>query len=63
VLLICDAGDTVLPCRHTKRIYAAALGPKQMWVVPRAFHAAALGYEPAEFRRRVLEFFAKYGTI
>jgi uncharacterized protein len=63
VLLICDAGDTVLPCRHTKRIYAAALGPKQMWVVPRAYHTAALGYEPAEFRRRVLEFFAKYGTI
>jgi hypothetical protein len=63
VLLICDAADTVLPCRHTKRIYAAAQGPKQMWVVPRAFHTAALGYEPAEFRRRVLEFFGAYGTI
>jgi alpha-beta hydrolase superfamily lysophospholipase len=63
VLLICDAADTVLPCRHTKRIYAAAQGPKQMWVVPRAFHTAALGYEPAEFRRRVLEFFRAYGTI
>jgi pimeloyl-ACP methyl ester carboxylesterase len=62
VLLICDAGDTVLPCRHTRRIYAAARGPKQMWVVPGAFHTAALGYEPAEFRRRVLEFFATYGT-
>jgi len=61
VLLICDAQDTVLPCRHTKRIYAAAVGPKQMWVVPGAFHAAALGCEPAEFRRRVLEFFATYG--
>jgi uncharacterized protein len=62
VLLICDAEDTVLPCRHTKRIYAAARGPKQIWVVPRAFHTAALGYEPAEFRRRVLEFFAAYGA-
>jgi len=62
VLLICDAEDTVLPCRHTKRIYAAARGPKQMWVVARAFHTAALGYEPAEFRRRVLEFFATYGA-
>jgi alpha-beta hydrolase superfamily lysophospholipase len=61
VLLICDAEDTVLPCRHTKRIYAAARGPKQMWLVPHAFHTAALGYEPAEFRRRVLEFFARYG--
>lgn len=62
VLLICDAEDTVLPCRHTKRIYAAARGPKQMWVVARAFHTAGLGYEPAEFRRRVLEFFGTYGT-
>jgi len=62
VLLICDAEDTVLPCRHTKRIYAAARGPKQMWVVARAFHTAALGYEPAEFRRRVLKFFATCGA-
>jgi uncharacterized protein len=62
VLLICDAEDTVLPCRHTKRIYGTARGPKQMWVVARAFHTAALGYEPAEFRRRILEFFATYGA-
>jgi hypothetical protein len=60
VLLICDEDDTVLPCRHTKRIYAAARGPRQMWKVPRAFHTAALGYEPAEFRRRVLGFFTSY---
>jgi alpha-beta hydrolase superfamily lysophospholipase len=62
VLLICDAEDTVLPCRHTKRIYAGARGPKQMWVVPRAFHTAAIAYEPAAFRQRVLEFFATYGA-
>jgi len=62
LLLICDQADTVLPCRHTKRIYSAALGPKQMWVVPGAFHTAALGYEPGEFKRRVLEFFASYGV-
>jgi uncharacterized protein len=57
VLLICDAADVALPCRHTKRIYEAARGPKQMWIVPGAFHTAALGYEPVEFRRRVLAFF------
>ena len=61
VFLICDAEDVALPCRHTKRIYDAAIGPKQMWIVPGAFHTAALGYEPAEFRRRVLDFFARYG--
>jgi len=61
VFLICDAEDLALPCRHTKRIYDSAIGPKQMWIVPDAFHTAALGYEPAEFRRRVLDFLAHYG--
>ena len=61
VLLICDAQDVALPCRHTKLIYDAAIGPKQMWIVPHAYHTAALGYQPVEFRRRVLDFFARYG--
>ena len=58
VLLICDENDDALPCRHTQRIYAAASGPKQFWEVPGAFHTAGLGFQPAEFERRVLEFFA-----
>jgi uncharacterized protein len=58
VLLICDEKDDALPCRHTQRIYTAAIGPKQYWEVPGAFHTAALGFQPAEFQRRVLEFFA-----
>jgi alpha-beta hydrolase superfamily lysophospholipase len=48
VLLICDAADTTLPCRHAEKLYAAARGPKSLWIVPRAFHTAALGYEPVE---------------
>ncbi|MGB8493703.1 MAG: alpha/beta fold hydrolase [Candidatus Acidiferrum sp.] len=58
VLLICDTADTTLPCRHAERIFRAARGPKSLWEVPRAFHTAALGYQPEEFRRRVLQFFA-----
>jgi alpha-beta hydrolase superfamily lysophospholipase len=58
VLLICDEKDVALPCRHTERIFAAARGPKQLWVVPGAYHTAALGFQPVEFRRRVLSFFA-----
>lgn len=58
VFLICDGADTTLPCRHTEKIYGAARGPKTLWVVPHAFHTGALGYQPAEFRRRILEFFA-----
>jgi len=58
VLLICDEKDDALPCRHAQMIFAAASGPKQLWVVPGAFHTAALGFQPEEFRRRVLAFFA-----
>ena len=61
VLLICDEKDEALPCRHTRLIYAAAIGPKQFWEVPGAFHTAALGFQPAEFERRVLDFFANIG--
>jgi alpha-beta hydrolase superfamily lysophospholipase len=57
VLLICDALDVALPCRHSEMIYAAARGPKQLWVVRGAYHTAALGFQPEEFRRRVLAFF------
>jgi alpha-beta hydrolase superfamily lysophospholipase len=59
VLLICDENDEALPCRHSEMIYAAARGRKELWRVPRAFHTAALGYQPEEFRRRVLAFFAE----
>jgi pimeloyl-ACP methyl ester carboxylesterase len=58
VFLICDANDVALPCRHAERIFTAARGPKSLWVVPGAFHTGALGFEPDEFRRRVLQFFA-----
>ena len=57
VLLICDEKDVALPCRHSEMIYAAARGPKQLWVVPGAFHTAAMAFQPEEFRRRVLCFF------
>lgn len=60
VLLICDEKDEALPCRHTQMIYSAARGPKQLWVVPGAYHTAAFGFHPEEFRQRVLSFFASY---
>lgn len=63
VLLICDTADTTLPCRHTEKIFAAASGPKEMWTVSKAFHTAALGFEPAEFQKRVLAFFARPAGI
>lgn len=60
VLLICDEKDVALPCRHSQMIYHAASGPKQLWVVPNAYHTAAMGFYPEEFKRRVLGFFESY---
>lgn len=57
VLIICDAEDHALPCRHSEMIFRAAKGQKEFWRVPGAYHTAALGYEPDEFRKRVLGFF------
>ncbi len=59
VLLICGASDRNVPARHTKRIFHAAAGPKEIWLVKGAGHSAALGTAPAEFERRVLAFYKK----
>jgi pimeloyl-ACP methyl ester carboxylesterase len=58
ILLICGTRDRRIPCRHAERIYQAAPGPKELWVVAGAGHAAALGYAPAEYENRVINFFA-----
>jgi uncharacterized protein len=58
VLLICGTDDHRIPCRHAERIYQSAAGPKQLWIVQGAAHAAALGQAPQEYEDRVIAFFA-----
>ncbi|HTU32901.1 MAG TPA: alpha/beta hydrolase [Candidatus Acidoferrum sp.] len=57
VLLICGTSDHTIPCRHARRIYQAASGPKELWIVQGAGHAAALGHAHAEYEGRVIAFF------
>jgi dipeptidyl aminopeptidase/acylaminoacyl peptidase len=57
VLLICGARDHTIPCRHAEAIYRAARGTKELWIVNGAGHAAALGHDPAEYEKRVVQFF------
>ncbi|MFZ0979731.1 MAG: alpha/beta hydrolase [Candidatus Acidiferrales bacterium] len=56
MLLICGAADHTIPCRHTERIYRAAGGPKELWVVQGAGHASALGRDPAGYEEHVIRF-------
>jgi pimeloyl-ACP methyl ester carboxylesterase len=55
VLLICDLLDRRIPCRHSRRIFEAAKGPKALWEV-HADHAEALGTAPQEYEQRVIAF-------
>jgi alpha-beta hydrolase superfamily lysophospholipase len=57
VLLICGTSDRRIPCRHARRIYESARGPKELWVVDGAEHASALGRAPAEYEGRVIRLF------
>jgi pimeloyl-ACP methyl ester carboxylesterase len=56
VFLIGDGSDETLPIRHVNAVYAAASGPRQIWIVPHAAHATGMGTAPAEYERRCLEF-------
>jgi alpha-beta hydrolase superfamily lysophospholipase len=60
VLLICGTSDHRIPCRHAERIYKSAAGPKEVWIMKGAGHAAALGRSPAEYEARVAKLFETY---
>jgi len=56
VLLIHGAIDSNIPVRHSRAMHAVA--PQTvLWVVPGAHHCGAMSVAPAEFERRVLEWF------
>jgi uncharacterized protein len=57
VLLICGTEDHNIPCRHARRIFEDAIGPKELWIVRGAGHSMAYGVQREEFERRVLGFF------
>jgi pimeloyl-ACP methyl ester carboxylesterase len=59
VFLICGTSDHRIPCRHAERIYRSASGPKELWVVRGASHAAALGQAPTEYEDRVIAFLGR----
>jgi uncharacterized protein len=58
ILLICGTEDHKIPCRHARRIFRRAIGPKELWVVKGAGHTMAFGVVHEEFEKRVLGFFA-----
>ncbi len=57
-LLIMHAGsDTDAPVHNAHRLFAAAREPKELWIVPNAFHRRIEEVARDEYRRRVIDFF------
>lgn len=56
ILLIQDDLDIVCPRTESNRLYAAAIQPKERWIVPRAPHSCAYRVAPKEYERRVTDF-------
>jgi dipeptidyl aminopeptidase/acylaminoacyl peptidase len=57
ILLIHGADDRNIPPAHSRRILAGAHGRVELWLPPQTGHTGALGRWPAEFERRVTDWF------
>lgn len=60
LMVINGAEDPLVPPEDARKIFAAANGPKELWIVPKAGHAAALATDPEQYARRVGAFLAKH---
>ena len=50
-----------MPVEHSKRLYAGAADPKDLWVLPGAGHIQAVRSEAV--RKRLTEFLVKNTTV
>lgn len=60
VLIVAGTRDGHTTPRETEAIFAAALQPKQLWLVPGAAHRDLRDFAKDEYERRISEYFAKY---
>ncbi len=60
VFVIQDQDDTEMPVHAGEHLYAAAPGPKELWLVPGAGHADAQKLFPEEYAARVLAFYRQH---
>lgn len=60
ILFIHGGNDTFVPTRMVYRNYAATKGPRELWVVKGAKHAASYEKEPGLYPQRVERFLNRY---
>lgn len=56
IMIIQDGLDATCPKSQSDRLYAAALHPKERWIVPGAPHVCSFHLYPSEYERRVSTF-------
>jgi pimeloyl-ACP methyl ester carboxylesterase len=62
ILLMHGTYDSVIPHEHSQALFERAKEPKELWVVPGAFHCGIYDAFPKEFEARVLGFLRKHGA-
>jgi len=60
VFIIAGTRDEHTTPQETEAIFAAALQPKELWLVPGAAHVNLHDFAEEEYERRILEYFATY---
>jgi fermentation-respiration switch protein FrsA (DUF1100 family) len=49
--------DSAIPADSAQRLYDAAGEPRRLWIEPGVEHMGVQNARPAEYERRVIEFF------
>jgi uncharacterized protein len=60
ILIIHGGRDELIPVAHARQLYAAARGPRELWIVPGARHVCSHAREPGAYEQRVVTFFRQY---
>lgn len=58
VFVIQGMADSAIPADSAQRLYDAAGEPRRLWIEPGVEHVGVQNARPAEYQRRVIEFFA-----
>lgn len=56
VFILAGSEDRHTPPEETRRLFANARSPKELWLVPGAAHVDLAAFAPADYRQRVLGF-------
>jgi dipeptidyl aminopeptidase/acylaminoacyl peptidase len=59
VFIITGEGDKLISAGNSKKLFAEAGNPKELWIIPGADHGGTLAAAGSEYEKRVGEFFDK----